>query len=314
MRREMPQKPVCVIAGPIASGKSSLALALAKTAPITIINADASQAYADLKLLSARPSDAEMEEAPHRLFGHIDGVQSYSAAQWAAEAQLEVDAAHAAGQIPVLVGGTGLYLRTLLYGIAPIPVIASGVRDAVRAMDLALAREELYKHDPASFDKFHAADSVRIRRALEVVLSSGKPIHYWQAQNHGGLASRIGLSAIVLLPPRDWLYPRCDARFEAMMADGAIEEVRALMERGLNPELPVMRAIGVRELADFILGKTTQEEAVLAGQLATRQYAKRQYTWFRNQPPGDWERVDTQLNYENINELVIKLRDMTLTS
>ena len=282
--------PVALIAGPTASGKSALAVCLAQIADGVVINADASQVYADLAILSARPSQEEMGGVPHRLFGHIDGAEACSAARWAAEARAEIDAAHEAGKLPVLVGGTGLYIRTLLDGIAPVPDIDADIRAAVRAMPVAQAHEALRIEDPEAAARLAPADTTRVARALEVVRSTGKPLKIWQQHKQGGIADRISLSPMILLPPRDWLIERCDRRFELMIDQGAVAEVEALLPRNLNPDLPVMRAIGVPEIAAWLKGDIDRDMMMARGQLATRQYAKRQYTWFSNQPPQDWHR------------------------
>ncbi|OAH45802.1 tRNA dimethylallyltransferase [Sphingobium yanoikuyae] len=300
--------PVALIAGPTASGKSALAVRLAQIADGIVINADASQVYADLAILSARPSQEEMGGVPHRLFGHIDGVEACSAARWAAEARAEIDAAHAAGKLPVLVGGTGLYIRTLLDGIAPVPEIDADIRAAVRAMPVAQAHEALRIEDPEAAARLAPADTTRVARALEVVRSTGKPLKIWQQHKQGGIADRISLSPMILLPPRDWLIERCDRRFELMIDQGAVAEVEALLPRNLNPDLPVMRAIGVPEIAAWLKGDIDRDTMMARGQLATRQYAKRQYTWFSNQPPQDWHREKRSIDAEIANELAIKLQ------
>lgn len=300
--------PVALIAGPTASGKSALAVRLAQIADGVVINADASQVYADLAILSARPSLEEMGGVPHRLFGHIDGAEACSAARWAAEARAEIDAAHEAGKLPVLVGGTGLYIRTLLDGIAPVPEIDADIRAAVRAMPVAQAHEALRSEDPEAAARLAPADTTRVARALEVVRSTGKPLKTWQQHKQGGIADRISLSPMILLPPRDWLIERCDRRFELMVDQGAVAEVEALLPRNLNPDLPVMRAIGVPEIAAWLKGDIDRDTMMARGQLATRQYAKRQYTWFSNQPPQDWHREMRPIDAEIANELAIKLQ------
>lgn len=291
--------PCALIAGPTASGKSDLAVRLALLAqargrPAVVINADSAQVYADLRVLSARPSEAEMAGVPHRLFGTWDGAQACSAAEWAAAARQEIDAAHEAGALPILVGGTGLYIRTLLEGIAPVPAIDPAVREAVRALPVAEAHAALAAEDPERAAALNPADTTRVARALEVVRSTGKSLAAWQAEKVGGIGARIGLRPLVLLPDRDWLYERCDRRFAMMMESGAIEEVRALLARRLDPQFPVMRAIGVPETAAFLGGRLSFHDAVAAGQQATRNYAKRQYTWLRHQPPGDWPRFGSE--------------------
>jgi tRNA dimethylallyltransferase len=311
---EPSKKPetVALIAGPTASGKSALALRLAEITGGIIINADASQVYKDLRVVSARPSPEEESRAPHRLFGHLDGATACSAAQWAAEAKAEIAAAHTQARLPILVGGTGLYLRTLLDGIAPVPEIDPAIRAEVRALPVAEARQCLLAEDPEAAARLDTNDSTRIARALEVVRSTGRPIRDWQADLVGGIGQQIRLVPAVLLPPRAWLYDRCDRRFEAMLDQGGTE-VAALMSRNLDPDLPVMRAIGVPDIAAFLSGTLSRDAAIARGQIATRQYAKRQFTWFRNQPPPDWARVESELDNVKIDELAIKLREMTLT-
>jgi tRNA dimethylallyltransferase len=305
--------PLVIIAGPTASGKSALALALSRLVPATIINADASQVYADLRILSARPLPDEEAQAPHRLFGHIDGAESCSAAHWAKDAKTAITEAHKDGRLPVLVGGTGLYLRTLLDGIAPIPEIDPAIRQSVRALDVALAYARLADVDADAASRLNPNDTTRIARALEVALSTGKPLSVWQNVKTGGLSPSVSVSAMILLPPRDWLRARCDARFDAMLENGAMEEVQALLARRLDANLPVMRAIGVREIAAMISDPSCRAVMAEAAKAATRQLAKRQYTWFRNQSPAALERSEGQLDDSLINDLAIKLRNMTLT-
>lgn len=303
-----------LIAGPTACGKSALALQLAKTLPVTIINADASQVYGDLRIVSARPTLKDEQEAPHRLFGHVDGCRAYSAAEWANDAKRAIARSQENWRLPVLVGGSGLYIRTLLDGIAPVPEIDPEIRAFVRSMSVSDAYFALSTEDPKAATRLSPNDTTRVLRALEVVRSTGKPLSEWQKAQHGGVADQVDLIPIILLPPREWLFERCDARFAAMMETGALEEVRALLARNLAPALPVMRAIGVREIAAMIADPQTTEVGEVAAQVATRNYAKRQYTWFRNQPPAHWERYEKQLDDDNINKLAIKLRNMTLTS
>lgn len=302
-----------VIAGPTASGKSALALAVAAAIPSTIINADASQVYRDIPILSAAPSAEERARAPHRLFGTWDGAQACSAAEWAAHAKQVVVAAQGAGHVPILVGGTGLYLRTLLYGIAPVPDIAAEVREAVRALPVAQAYAALLQEDAQAAAKLHPHDTTRILRALEVVRSTGKPLHIWQTERVGGIAADYALHPLLLLPPRAWLYERIDTRFKAMLAAGALGEVEQLAARKLSPALPVMRAIGVRELADSLAGKSTLEAACAQAQLATRQYAKRQYTWFRHQFPAYWQRFDDILQNKQFSSIISSISKLLLT-
>jgi len=259
-----------------------------------VINADSAQVYADLSVLSARPSREEMAGVPHRLFGAWDGAQPCSAADWAAAAKREIENAQRAGAVPIVVGGTGLYIRTLLEGIAPIPEINPAVRKQVRALSTVDAYSALQNEDPARADKLHPSDSQRIARALEVVRSTGRTLGEWHERIEGGIADAITLAPLVLLPERDTVFARCDARFAQMLEEGAIEEVEALLARGLSPDLPVMRAIGVPEIVGWLRGDWSREEAVARGQQATRNYAKRQFTWLRNQLPEDWKRVQPE--------------------
>lgn len=299
---------VALIAGPTASGKSALALRLAQTANGTVINADASQVYADLQILSARPSREEMGDIPHRLFGHIDGAEACTAARWAAEAREEIGQAHAEGRLPILVGGTGLYLRTLLDGIAPVPDIDPSIRSAVRAMPVSEAHAALSIEDPVAASRLAPADSTRVARALEVVRSTSQPLAYWQRQKVGGIGEQVRLSPLILLPPRDWLIARCDQRFEQMVEGGAVAEVEVLLARNLSPDLPVMRAIGVPEIANWLAGDIDRSTMLERGRIATRQYAKRQYTWFSRQPPASWPKETRHFHDNLVSEIVIKLR------
>jgi tRNA dimethylallyltransferase len=286
----VPRPPLVVIAGPTASGKSGLALAFAQQSGGVIVNADSAQVYRDLPILSAAPSQSERAIAEHRLYGVRDGALPCSAADWAAMARSEIAELHATGRTPILVGGTGLYLRTLLEGIAPVPPIDPEIRRRVREAQVERNRAELERLDPAAAARLAPADTTRIARALETILSTGRPIGDWQQQREGGIGADVEVRPLVLLPPRDWLYARCDARFEAMLENGAIGEVETLLERRLDPDLPVMRGIGVREIAALLAGEATLAETIAAGQQATRRYAKRQYTWFSHQPPADWPR------------------------
>ena len=288
---------MALIAGPTASGKSALALALAEKHNGTVINADSMQVYADLRILTARPSPEEEARAPHRLFGHVDGADAYSAARWAAEARAAIHEAHEEGRLPILVGGTGLYMRTLLDGIAPVPEIDPLIRAEVRATPVADAHAQLAFLDAKSAAKLGAGDSSRVARALEVIRSTGRALHDWQSERIGGIGGEIDLGAMILLPDREWLGERIDRRF-AWMADVARGEVAALLGRTDIPhDAPLLRAIGVSELGGVLRGETDLEQAVSAGALATRQYAKRQYTWFRRQPPEAWHRrTETETN------------------
>lgn len=272
-----------------------------------VINSDSAQVYADLQVLSARPTVEEMAGVEHRLFGAWDGAQACSAADWATAAKREIAAIHAEGAVPILVGGTGLYLRTLLDGIAPVPPIDPDIRAQTRALPQPDARAALEREDPAAAAGLAPGDTARTARALEVVRSTGQPLVHWRAQKHGGVGDAIALRPAVLLPDRDWLAERCDRRFASMLDGGAREEVAALLARQLDPALPVMRAIGVREIAAWLAGEATREEATERGQTATRQYAKRQYTWFRHQPPASWPRLTENCYDVGLGELFLQI-------
>ncbi len=287
---------LALIAGPTASGKSALALALAEAAGGTIVNADSAQVYADLCIISARPNPEDEARAPHRLYGYRDSAQPCSAAEWAVDARGAISEAREERRLPVLVGGTGLYIRTLLDGIAPIPDIDPEIRTAVRSFTVMHNYAALEREDPQAASRLRPSDSTRVARALEVVRSTGRPLADWQKERSGGIGDDVDPVPLLLLPPRDWLYERCDRRFEQMLSDEGVEEVRSLLERGLNPMVPAMRAIGVREIAAFLRGDLTRDEALAAGRTATRRYAKRQYTWFSRQPPGDWPRFTEPLD------------------
>src|SRR3954470_13868884 len=291
-----PKPALALIAGPTASGKSALALALAETAEGAVINADSAQVYADLRIISARPAPSDERRAEHRLYGYADGAKACSAAAWAVDAKREIAAVHETGRLPILAGGAGLYLRTLLDGLAPVPEIDPEIRDAVRSLAVVEAHAALTREDPEAAQRLRPSDTTRVARALEVVRSTGRPLTEWQKERAGGIGDEVDLRPLILLPPRDWLYARCDARFDAMLSDDGIEEVRALLARGLSPSLPAMRAIGVREIAGLLSGALTREQALAAGRTATRQYAKRQYTWFSRQPPADWPRFAEPLD------------------
>jgi tRNA dimethylallyltransferase len=290
----MTRPPLALIAGPTASGKSALALALAEARGGTVINADASQVYRDLRIITARPSPAEEARAPHRLFGHVDGADTgYSAARWAAEAREAVAEAHAAGRLPILVGGTGLYLRTLIDGIAPVPPIDPAVREAVRALPVADAHAALAREDADAAARLAPADTARVARALEVVRSTGRPLGHWQAARTGGTGDAVDLGALVLLPDRDWLAERILRRTLAITADGT-EEMTALLARPDVPDdAPIRRAIGVPEMTRYVRGEIDDAQVTLLLDQNTRRYAKRQYTWFRHQPPPSWRRTES---------------------
>ena len=245
-----------------------------------------------------------MGDVPHELYGYIDGSEPCSAARWAEDAKRTIAKAHAQNKLPIIVGGTGLYVRTLLDGIAPIPDIDPEIRSKVRNSDTLEAYQALQIEDAVSAKRLQPNDTNRIKRALEIIRSTGKTMDHWHRHMTGGIADEISLKAAVLLPPRDWLHERCNIRFMQMIERGARKEVEALLVLNLPDDCPVSRAIGVREITALIEGKVDESEAISLAQAATRQYAKRQYTWFRNQCPEDWPCIDEIINVDNVNNIV----------
>lgn len=247
-----------------------------------------------------------MKGVEHRLFGAWDGAIACSAADWAMAAKREIADLHANGIVPIIAGGTGMYIRVLLEGIAPVPAIDPEIRELVRALPTAEAYAALKTEDPDRAQVLAPADRTRIARALEVVRSTGRSLSKWQEERVGGIGASISLYPALLLPPRETLYERCNMRFAAMIDHGAVDEVERLLGRGLAPELPVMRAIGVREIAGWIAGEYDRDQAIALGSQATRNYAKRQYTWFHRQSPNSWARIH-RYNYdiENLFEILL---------
>jgi tRNA dimethylallyltransferase len=276
----MEQPPLVVIAGPTASGKSALALRMAQEQQGTILNADASQLYRDIPVLSAQPAPEDRADVPHLLYGILDAADPCSAARWAELARAAIAAVHSAGRLPILVGGTGLYLRTLLLGIAPVPAIPAAVREAVRALSPAAVRAALEAEDPAMAARLHPNDPQRNARALEVARGTGRSLIHWQAATSGGIARQVALESWLVLPPAGELGQRIDARFDRMMAEGALEEVRRLAHRQLPPGLPAMKALGVAPLLAHLRGELALPDAVALAKRQSRAYAKRQRTWF----------------------------------
>jgi tRNA dimethylallyltransferase len=284
---------IWLIAGPTASGKSALALRLAERLGGEIVNADSMQLYRDLRVLTARPSPDEEARAPHHLFGTIDAADGWSVGRWLRAATDVLDAIAARGRPAVVVGGTGLYFRTLTQGLAEIPPIAPGVRAAAEAdharLGEAAFRERLAAVDPAAAARIAPGDRQRLARAWEVFAATGTPLTDWQASGAPALAADAW-AAVALDPPRAALYARCDARLAAMVEAGVLDEVAALAARNLDPDLPLMKAVGVREFAAQLRGEVTLAEALAAAQRETRRYAKRQATWMRGQM-ADWPRL-----------------------
>ena len=256
----------------------------------TIINADASQLYADLRVLSARPSLKDETRVPHRLFGVLDGDDGADAARWAGSAREEIAAALAAGRLPIVVGGTGMYLQALVDGMAPVPDIDPGVRAEVRALDPAVAADALAREDPALAARLKPGDRQRIARGLEVLRATRRSLLAWQAERVGGIAATHDVRAMVVEVDRTELRARVAPRLQAMLAAGAVAEAAALVARGLSADRPVLRALGVSAFAAVAAGAMTEADAVAAVAIATHQYQKRQLTWGRSQVAG-WRRV-----------------------
>lgn len=289
---------ILLIAGPTASGKSALALRAARALGGEIVNADALQLYADLRVLSARPSEEEQGEIPHHLFGVAGGADGWSVGRWLRAASPIIGAILARGRTPVVVGGTGLYFKALTEGLADVPPTPAAVRHSVASTFDALGekrfRDLLASADPGAARRIEAGDRMRLQRAMEVLEATGRPLSAWQADT-APVLDPDAWRAVAIVPDRAELYARCDARFDAMLAAGALEEVRALLARALDPDLPVMKAVGVRELERHLAGELTLEGAADLARQETRRYAKRQLTWLRNQTP-DWPRVtETEL-------------------
>jgi tRNA dimethylallyltransferase len=283
------ESAVILIAGPTASGKSALALALAEQYGGTIINADSMQVYRDLRIITARPTADEEKRAPHRLYGHVDAGENFSVGRWCWEAAAALAAARREASHAIIVGGTGLYFSALTRGLAAVPPIPAAVRAEVRER---LARDgapalyaELGRRDPAAAARLTPGDRTRITRALEVVLATGRPLKDWQEDESPAILDISRAAKIFLMPDREDLLRRIDARFDAMIAAGAREEVRALAARYLDPELPAMKAHGVPWLIRHLSGGMTLTQAAAEAKRDTRQYTKRQATWFRNQLP-----------------------------
>lgn len=288
------RKNTILIAGPTASGKSGLALRIARQCGGVIVNADSMQVYDVLRVLTARPSVEEEQAAAHMLFGHVPPSVLYSSGSWLADVKVIMKTPELAGRPLVFAGGTGLYFRALLGGLSQMPEIPADIRAHWRAQlaekgPVAL-HDALQLRDEEAFLRLKPQDGQRIVRALEVFEASGRPISFWQRQKGSALADEASARKICLDPPRQELRARIDARFRLMAARGAVEEVRALRKLGLDQALPAMKAIGVEELGRFLDGKASLDDAVELACASTRQYAKRQSTWMRHQLGPGWER------------------------
>jgi tRNA dimethylallyltransferase len=301
---------VILIAGPTASGKSALALALAAKYGGVVVNADSMQVYRDLRIITARPNAEDEQRAPHRLYGHIDAAENYSAGRWRSEAAALLASAESYGRATIIAGGTGLYFSALTRGLAAVPPIPPDIRKAVRARlsseGIAALHAELKQHDPIAAARLMPGDRSRITRALEVALATGRSLFDWHEQDMAPALDASRAAKIFLMPDRSELLSRIDARFDAMIEAGALDEVRALAARNLDPQLPAMKAHGVPWLIRHLQGEIGLAEAMQGAKRDTRQYTKRQATWFRNQLP-DFVWVEPQAALATVDEQLAAL-------
>jgi tRNA dimethylallyltransferase len=299
MRTSNPVPRPILIAGPTASGKSGLALALAERRGGRVINADSMQVYRELRLLTARPGAEDEARAPHVLYGHISGAEAYSAGRYVADAAAAIAEAQAAGQVPIVVGGTGLYFKALLEGLSPIPAPDPGVRAFWRAEATRRPAPELHAlltaRDPEMAARLMPTDPQRIVRALEILESTGRSLAEWQRAPGRPVLAEAETERLLLLPPRETHGALIDSRFDAMMAAGALDEVRGLLALALSAELPIMRALGVAPLAAHLAGGLSLDAAIASAKADTRKYAKRQLTWLRRNMIA-WKAVDAQFS------------------
>ena len=304
------RRPVLVIAGPTASGKSALALALAQALNGVIINADSMQVYRDLRVLTARPSQAEEEAAPHRLYGYLDAAERCSAWRWRDDAIREIETAYSNGRQPIVAGGTGFYIEALTRGLSPIPDVPAAVFASVQARTeeegLACIYAAVQQADPELAARVEPGDRQRLMRALAVYEATGIPLSEWQKRPPE--PPPFQTRALWLNPPREALYARCNTRLEAMLSEGALAEVEALLARGLDPALPAMKALGMAELGALVRKQAGIQDALAAAQQSTRRFAKRQLTWFRNRFANE-ERHDAQFSESLAEKILRKIQE-----
>ncbi|MBY5346454.1 tRNA (adenosine(37)-N6)-dimethylallyltransferase MiaA [Rhizobium leguminosarum] len=284
-----------LITGPTASGKSALAVELARRHDGAVVNADSMQVYDTLQVLTARPSEEEMRGVPHHLYGHVPAGAAYSTGAWLRDVAALLPVLRTAGRLPIFVGGTGLYFKALTGGLSDMPEIPEALRDELRTRLLQEGPDglhaELAEADPAMAASLNRQDGQRIVRALEVMKATGRSIADFQGRSGPEVIDAAEARKIVVLPDRAVLHQRINGRFEKMLQQGAEDEVRALLALDLPAEAPVMKAIGVSQIMAMLRGAMTREEVLEKGTAATRQYAKRQMTWFRNQMDDSWERL-----------------------
>jgi tRNA dimethylallyltransferase len=286
-----------LIAGPTASGKSALALALAEKIGGTVVNADSMQVYRDLRILTARPSPEDEARAPHALYGFVAGAEAYSAGRYAIDVAHAIDTAHANGTVPIVVGGTGLYFKVLLEGLSPVPAANPEIRAFWREEAARRPAPELHAllavRDPETAGRLMPTDPQRIVRALEVLETTGRPLADWQREAGQPVLAESDTVRLLVLPERTQQGARIEARFDAMMQEGALEEVRGLLAHGNSTELPIMRALGVAPLSAHLEGRMPLDEAIEVAKADTRKYAKRQLTWLRRNMIA-WNIIETQ--------------------
>lgn len=308
-------KKAIIVAGPTASGKSALALALAEKLNGVIINADSMQVYSTLRIVTARPSEEDEARVPHRLYGVLDPSELCSAGRWRSLAVAEMEAAWTEGKLPVVCGGTGLYIRSLMQGLSPIPDIPDEVRTAARALFEQIGNQAFHEmlatRDPVIAARLHPGNSQRLVRAWEVVQATGRTLSDWQAEPPTD-ALAASFYAVSIAPEREALYEGCDRRFRLMVEQGALDEVKAILAMHLDPALPAMKALGVPELAAYLDGRCSLEEAIRRAQQTTRNYAKRQLTWFRHQLRADFS-LSTQFSESFFEEIFANIRQFLLT-
>ena len=301
MIEQRDRQKAILIAGPTASGKSALALRLARDCGGYIINSDSMQVYDVLDQLTARPQSDDLQIVPHYLYGHVSPLQLYSTGRWLEEVEALLTRPELQGRIPVFTGGTGLYFKALLGGLSDMPQVKDEVRDYWRNRMLEEGaprlHEELQQRDPAMAERLKAGDSQRIVRALEVIDSTGRSLIEWQEAKGKALIDPLSAEKLVLMPDRAWLRQRIAQRFDLMMQGNAVQEVQALLTLQPDAALPVMKAIGVREIESWLKGEISREKAMELSVIATRQYAKRQMTWFRNQFGDEWRRLERAEDY-----------------
>ena len=289
-----------LIAGPTASGKSALGIKLAQGLDGVVINADSMQVYRNLRIITARPTPEEEAEAPHRLYGHVDAAVNFSVGRYVADANRVLQDIQGL-KLPIFVGGTGLYFKALTEGLSDMPPVPEEVREQVRRESEGLETPELHRllsqRDPETARTLRPSDRLRVQRALEIFAATGRPLVSFHGARQPGPLADVPVVKLFLAPARDELRRRIDARFLTMMDKGALDEVRALGERNLDPMLPAMRAHGVPGLLAHLRGEIPLDEAIARGQGDTRRYAKRQFTWFRHQLP-DWQWVEPDRGFE----------------